>query len=160
MKTAITAAYIFLLWILLSGHTEPLLLTLGVLSTLITVYLSRRMNLIDHESYPFHLSKRLFGYFFFLGKEIVLANIDVLGRILKPQTISPRVFSIPVSKKTSLSQVIYANSITLTPGTLTVDMRRDGVFYVHWINVATVVEADAARQILGRFEWFIKRILE
>jgi len=125
MKTAITAAYIFLLWILLSGHTEPLLLTLGVLSTLITVYLSRRMNLIDHESYPFHLSKRLFGYFFFLGKEIVLANIDVLGRILKPQTISPRVFSIPVSKKTSLSQVIYANSITLTPGTVTLELKND-----------------------------------
>ena len=125
MKTAITAGSIFLLWFLLSGHTEPLLLTLGVLSTLITVYLSRRMNLLDHESYPFHLSRRLFGYVFFLAKEIVLANIDVLVRILKPQTISPQVFTVPVSKKTSLSQVIYANSITLTPGTVTLELKDD-----------------------------------
>jgi len=144
MKTAITAAYIFLLWILLSGHTEPLLLTLGVLSTLITVYLSRRMNLIDHESYPFHLSKRLFGYFFFLGKEIVLANIDVLGRILKPQTISPRVFSIPVSKKTSLSQVIYANSITLTPGTVTLELKNDQL-KIHALSEEAAEDLKAGR---------------
>ncbi|MEN8130828.1 MAG: Na+/H+ antiporter subunit E [Pseudomonadota bacterium] len=125
MKTFITGSYILLFWFLLSGHTEPLLMTLGVLSTLLTIYLSHRMKLIDHESHPFHLSTRFFRYCVFLGKEITLANVDVIRRILRPGTISPQVFTIPVSKKASLSKVMYANSITLTPGTVTLELKND-----------------------------------
>lgn len=128
MRIIITASLIFLFWFLLSGHTEPLFITLGVLSTALSVFLSRRMNIIDHESYPFHLSIRLLRYYFFLGKKIILANIDVIKRIIKPgHNISPQVIKLPVSKHTDLSKVIYANSITLTPGTVTLELSEDEI---------------------------------
>ena len=128
MRTIIAASLIFLFWFMLSGHTEALLIVLGILSTLLSVYLSKRMNIIDHESYPFHLSLRLLKYFLFLGKEIIKANIDVIKRILTPgRSISPQVITLPASKKTDLSQVIYANSITLTPGTVTLELSGDEI---------------------------------
>jgi multicomponent Na+:H+ antiporter subunit E len=128
MRTIIAASLIFLFWFMLSGHTEALLIVLGILSTLLSVYLSKRMNIIDHESYPFHLSLRLLRYYIFLGKEIIKANIDVIKRIIIPgQSISPQVITLPASKKTDLSKVIYANSITLTPGTVTLELSGDEI---------------------------------
>lgn len=126
MRIISATVLIFFFWFMLSGHTETLLIVLGILSSLLSVYLARRMDLIDHESYPFHLSTRLLRYYPYLAKEIIIANIDVIKRIIKPgQTISPQVFTLPVSKQTNLSKVIYANSITLTPGTVTLDLSGD-----------------------------------
>lgn len=128
MRTIIAASLIFLFWFMLSGHTEVLLIALGILSTLLSIYLSKRMNIIDHESYPFHLSIRLLRYYLFLGREIIMANVDVIKRILKPgRSISPQVIKLPVRKKTDLSKVIYANSITLTPGTVTLELAGDEI---------------------------------
>ena len=122
MRISITVILIFLFWFMLSGHTEPLLIGLGIASTLLSVFLSQRMNIIDRESYPFHLSARLLRYYLFLGKEIIIANIDVIKKILNPRSISPEVFTLPASKQTDLAKVIYANSITLTPGTITLEL--------------------------------------
>ncbi len=129
MRTIITACLIFLFWFMLSGHTETLLMILGVLSAMLTVYLAKRMNIIDRESYPFHLSLRLLRYYFYLGKEILKANVDVIKRILTPGrvNISPRVITLSVIKKTALGKVIYANSITLTPGTVTLELSDDEI---------------------------------
>lgn len=128
MRIIVVASLIFVFWFMLSGHTEVLLIVLGILSTLLSVYLSKRMDIIDHESYPVHLSLRLLRYYFFLGKEIIVANIDVIKRILTPgKSISPTLITIPASKKTDLSKVIYANSITLTPGTVTLDLTGDEI---------------------------------
>lgn len=128
MRTIIVASLIFLFWFMLSGHTEALLIGLGIFSTLLSVYLSKRMNIIDHESYPVHLSFRLLRYYLFLGKEIIVANIDVMKRILTPgKSISPTLITIPASKQTDLSKVIYANSITLTPGTVTLELAGDEI---------------------------------
>jgi len=123
MRTIITALMIFAFWLLLSGHTEPLLIALGIISTLLTIFLASRMKVIDSESYPIEMLPRLFRYYFFLTKEIVLANLDVIKRILKPgHSISPKVVRLPAKKTSDLSKVIYANSITLTPGTVTMDL--------------------------------------
>jgi len=123
MRTIITALMIFTFWLLLSGHTEPLLIALGSISTLLTIFLASRMKVIDSESYPIEMLPRLFRYYFFLAKEIVLANLDVIKRILKPgHSISPKVVRLPAKKNSDLSKVIYANSITLTPGTVTMDL--------------------------------------
>lgn len=127
MRTIIAASLIFLFWFMLSGHTETLLISLGIFSTLLSVFLAQRMKIIDHESYPFHLSVRLLRYYLYLGKEIIFANIDVIKRILNPRTISPRVFTLPASKQTDLGKVIYANSITLTPGTVTLELSGDKI---------------------------------
>lgn len=143
MRIIITASLLFFFWFMLSGHTATLLIVLGILSTLLSIYLSRRMNIIDHESYPFHISMRLIRYYVYLGKEIILSNLDVVKRILKPgQSISPALVTLPVVKRTDLSKVIYANSITLTPGTVTINLDDDGLL----IHALSKEGADALEQ--------------
>ena len=61
---------------------------------------------------------------------------------------------------TASARTALANCITLTPGTLTIDVAEGGVFYIHWINVATEDDEAAAREILGRFERYIGKIFE
>ena len=129
MKSFSFAVLLFLFWIFLSGHLEPLLLGLGMASVALTVFLSRRMNVIDHESYPLHLSLKFPGFFVYIFREIVKANIDVVTRILswRKAPISPQMIEIPQSQETDLGAVIYANSITLTPGTVTIKLSKDNL---------------------------------
>ena len=116
---------LILLWLGLSGHTTPLLLVLGLASVVLTVYLAQRMRVIDHESHPTHMTKNLLSFWLYLGWEIVLANIDVIKRILKPgKSINPQFVKLPLRQKTDLGKVIYANSITLTPGTVSVELSK------------------------------------
>ena len=92
---------------------------------------------------------------------VVKGNIDVAYRVLHPlMPIRPGIVRARTRLRSASARTLLANSITLTPGTLSVDVCEDGTFYVHWINVKTVDEDEAGKQILGRFEWFIKRILE
>lgn len=119
---------LFILWLLLSGHYNVLLISLGLLSSLLTVVLALRMDVIDHESHPLHLRRQLPRYWVFLSREVILANLDVVRRILTPgKSFSPQLRQLPLPQKTALGQVIYANSITLTPGTVTVQLGIDSI---------------------------------
>jgi multicomponent Na+:H+ antiporter subunit E len=119
-------ATLFVTWLLLSGVFQPLFFFLGALSCVITVVIAMRMEVVDRESYPIDLSTKLPGYWLWLIKEIVLANIDVTKRILSPKLkINPTVFRVESSQPDELGKVIYANSITLTPGTVTIDIDDD-----------------------------------
>ena len=119
---------LFILWLLLSGHYNVLLISLGLLSSLLTVVLALRMDVIDHESHPLHLRRQLPRYWVFLSREVILANLDVVRRILTPgKSFSPQLRQLPLPQKTALGQVIYANSITLTPGTVTVQLGTDSI---------------------------------
>lgn len=116
------------LWVILSGHFDSLLLGLGLASTLLTVFLALRMDVVDRESHPIHLSGRLLRFQGFLAREIVMANLDVVRHILRNgRAISPQMFELPVPQRTDLGRVIYANSITLTPGTVSVSLDKDQV---------------------------------
>ena len=122
---------VFATWLLLSGHDEPLILGFGVGSTLFVLFVVHRMDVVDHEGHPMHLSWRWFLYLPWLIVEIVKANIDVARAILTPgNTIQPNLMKVKCGQKTELGHVIYANSITLTPGTVTVDLV-DGDLEVH-----------------------------
>ena len=129
MKHAVSLTLtLFILWILLSGHFNPLLIALGVASSLITVVLALRMEVIDHESHPLHLSRQLPRFWVFLSHEVILANLDVVRRILTPgKSYSPQLRQFPLPQQTELGQVIYANAITLTPGTVTVQLNTDSI---------------------------------
>ncbi len=110
---------LFMMWWLLSGHPDPLLLTLGVLAAVFAVLVASRMRLIDHEGFPIQLGWRILLYWPWLIRAIVRANIDVARIILAPRLrISPTVRRLPCGLGTGLAQAIYANSITLTPGTV------------------------------------------
>ena len=125
---------LFATWLLLSGVYQALFIFLGVLSCVIVVAIALRMEVIDRESHPVHLSMLLPGYWLWLFKEIILANIDVTKRILSPRlAIDPTVFRVKASQEDELGKVIYANSITLTPGTVTVDIE-DDILVVHALS--------------------------
>jgi multicomponent Na+:H+ antiporter subunit E len=111
---------LIILWLLLSGHTAPLLLGLGLASVLAVVLIAWRMDLIDPEGHPIHLVWRAIPYWAWLLVEIFKANIDVARAIVRPRMpIRPTVLRLKAGQKSDLGRVIYANSITLTPGTVT-----------------------------------------
>ena len=123
--------FLFALWLLLSGHYTPLLLVLGVLSTLLVVILATRADLIDGDIQPVLIKPSVLFYWGWLGREIVKSNIDVSRCILDPRLpISPNTFNVRADQKTDLGRVTYANSITLVPGTVTMDVDEE-VFTVH-----------------------------
>ena len=130
MKSSLLLAIsLAVLWLLLSGHLEALILVFGVLSITFVVWVSRRMHIIDRESYPFGLIPRLSGYYWpWLLKEIVKSSIDVTRRVFGPASaVRPVVFDAPLHLHSDLGKVIYANSITLTPGTISMDITADAI---------------------------------
>lgn len=128
-------------WVAWSGHFEPLLLGFGVVSIIITVWLSKRLHGIDSEGQPLQVS--LIFYFFWLIKEIILANVDVIKRILSPEMpISPTWVKVKAVQKTRFGRVLFANSITLTPGTVSVQIDDDTIL-VHGLS------QDGASSLVG-----------
>ena len=124
---------LFATWLLLSGFFEPLLLAFGVLSCVLVVCIARRMDVVDHEGQPIHLGWRVFTYWVWLIGEIGKANVDVARRILDPKLpIQPTLIWLKTTQRSELCQVIYANSITLTPGTVSVRVS-SGSILVHAI---------------------------
>jgi multicomponent Na+:H+ antiporter subunit E len=121
-------------WLLLSGYFQFLLLALGAGSVVFCLWIAMRMDLIDHEGVPLHITWAALRYLPWLLWEIVKANIDVAKRVIAPSLpIAPSLFDAPVSQKTDLGQALYANSITLTPGTVSVDLD-PGVIRVHALH--------------------------
>jgi multicomponent Na+:H+ antiporter subunit E len=115
-------------WILLSGHFEPLLLGLGAASCIAVLVILRAMHLLEHEGTSPAMMLRLPLYVPWLVLEIVKANLDVARRILSPRLpIDPCVIRVRAGQSGDLCRVIYANSITLTPGTVSIDTEGDTI---------------------------------
>lgn len=144
---------LYLFWILLSGHYTALLLGLGAASVLLVVWFLRRMDRIDEEASFMRLSPGLFGYLGWLMWAVVKANIDVVKRIWAPNLpISPTWTRLETEINTPRKKTLYANSITLTPGTLTTNARRDHL----WVHCLTKDNADELRQ--GEMEGRIRKL--
>jgi multicomponent Na+:H+ antiporter subunit E len=128
-ETAICGVALFVVlmavWLLNSGHYTPLMIGFGVASSLFVVFLAWRMGIVDREGVPVHLIPRGLLYGPWLFKEIFKANVDVAKRTLAPfkPDVSPRLFDTGVTQRSDLGRVIYANSITLTPGTVSIAVR-------------------------------------
>lgn len=131
-------------WMLLSGHYEPLLIGLGVASCALVVFLTRRMRVVDQEGFPIHLSAAAaLTYWPWLAWQIVLANIDVTRRVLSPRpVISPTLVRVRTSQKSDVALVTYANSITLTPGTISIDVV-PGEILVHALSKEGAANLEA-----------------
>lgn len=104
----------------------------------------------------------IFEYIPVLILEIIKTNIDVAYRILHPRLpINPGIVRVKTALKSDTGLTFLANSITLTPGTMVVDIDKDnGTLYVHWIDVKTQDTAEATRKIVGRFEKILAKIFE
>jgi multicomponent Na+:H+ antiporter subunit E len=137
LRAASAIVTLFVFWLLLSGYFTPFLVTAGLGCAIAVVLFSRRMALIDHEGHPVHLGVRIFPYWTWLAKEIVKSAWSVTRVIVHPRLpISPTMVSFAPTQKTSVGLVIHANSITLTPGTITVEAE-PGRFLVHGLTRAS-----------------------
>jgi multicomponent Na+:H+ antiporter subunit E len=124
-------ATLALAWLLWSGLFKPLLLALGLFSCLLTFTLVRRMGYFENELFALRFSFRLFSYWIWLGREIFRSSLQVARVVLDPALpISPRTIDLKSTSGHLVDQVILANSITLTPGTLALDLHK-GVIKVH-----------------------------
>lgn len=136
LRTAGLVAALFVFWVLMSGYFTAFLLSAGFGSALAVAWLARRMYALDHESHPAHLSLGAATYWPWLAKEIWKAGIDVARIILDPKLpISPTLVRFKPGQKSTVGLVTHANSITLTPGTITVQASRDE-FLVHGLTRA------------------------
>ncbi len=125
-----------LLWLGISGVYKPLILGLGVASIALVVWISRRMDVVGVEHNPALYSWRLPLYWGWLVWQIIVANFQVAACALQPSRLQPSVVRVPVPQKTAVGKVTYANSVTLTPGTVTL-LLNPGEMTVHALHQAS-----------------------
>lgn len=121
------------LWLALSGVYKPLILGLGAASIALSVWIAHRMDVVGAEHNPGLFSWRLPVYWAWLVWQIVLANLRVARLVLAPRGISPRVIKVPVPHVTDVGRTTYANSTTLTPGTVSLVLEPE-VLTVHALS--------------------------
>ena len=132
MKSFILFFILFSLWLLMSGHYNVLIVSLGIISCAFCVYVAKRGKLIDDEGLPIFFFPRLLNYLIWLFKEILKSNLSTAKVIINGK-VEPETFTVKTSQVTDVAKVTYANSITLTPGTVTTKIQK-GVFEVHALN--------------------------
>lgn len=141
-------------WLALSGHYTLLLVALGALSSALVVWRNLRMDAIDGDRLPLVLAVRVAGYLPWLLKEVFVANVRVARLILAPTlSLHPVVVGVRASQTTDFGRFVHANSITLTPGTVTVSTSGES-FRVHALSRADSPPPDggAMDRRVTRFE--------
>lgn len=127
-------------WLVLSGHYEPLLLSLGALSVLGVCWLSRRAELMESQHLTVRRLLRLPGYLLWLGAEVLRSALAVARTVWAPRsTLQPVVEFTPLPPMSAQGQVTYANSITFTPGTLALDVNDEDI-QVHSLDPTGVAD--------------------
>lgn len=154
----LTFVLMFGLWIVLSGKFEPLLLVLGLISSALVAWTSAQLLFQQPDLGQYVKdSFRFTAYVPWLIYQIVLANFHVLKLVLHPrmmELIDPQLITFQTDLKKDISLVTMANSITLTPGTITASVTADGYFKVHAIDQA------CAEPLPGEMGERVKKIFE
>jgi len=149
-------------WPFVDGKIDLQVMIAGIIASLIVAFLFHEILPKEHRVFIspiriFWLLVYVPVFFYY----VVKANFDVVYRALHPKMpIRPGIVKIKTTMKTESGITALANSITLTPGTLTVDLTDDGFLYIHWINVKSDDIEQATKFIAQRFEWFLKKIFE
>jgi len=161
MRYIVLFLLLFLFWILLTLQWTAENLIIGAVAALITVPYFGKYYVQDVKKFfqP-HRYFWLIVYFFVFLWACIVANFDVAYRVLHPaMPIKPGIVRVKMNLKSDIARVMLANSVTMTPGTLSVDIIGD-YLYVHWIYVSSVEPEIYSRVIAGRFEKYIKLIFE
>ncbi len=146
-------------WILLNNTFDPLILAIGAgLSLLLSLIFCARCDVFSElKLTPIALLYTIIYILIFLF-ELVKSNLDVARRVLTPSLpINPGIVEVKTKLKSKMGRLILANSITLTPGTLTIDIKED-TLYIHWIDVQTEDIKGATEQIVRKFEKYLEKI--
>ena len=137
MKYSLTlGATLFVVWLLWSGHFDkPFIIALGAISCVLCVWISSRMGIVDEEGAPVQLNIRPFTHYSpYLIKEIIKSNIVVMKIICsREMPLQRNMIEVKANQNSELGRVILANSITLTPGTVSVNMDDDKIL-VHALS--------------------------
>lgn len=152
----------FVVWMLLCFSVDVQVIVAGLIAAAIVSMLFHEVLPKEHQ--VFISPVRVFWFLVYLPVffyYVLKANLDVVYRALHPKMpVKPGIVKIKTELKTESGITALANSITLTPGTLTVDLTEDGFLYIHWINVKSDDIEEATKHIAQRFEWFLKKIFE
>jgi multicomponent Na+:H+ antiporter subunit E len=154
MRYISLAAFLFAFWIVLSGHYTPVLIAAGAVSALVCVIVAIRARAADAEGHPIELFPGAVTYFPWLIREIAKSAWSVAKIIVHPRLpISPTMTVVRASQKTTAGIATYANSITLTPGTITVRVSGNDLT-VHALtrDGALDLEGGAMDRRVSRFE--------
>jgi multicomponent Na+:H+ antiporter subunit E len=131
MHALALAATLFAFWLLLSGLYTPFLVGAGLASAVAVALFARRMEILDREGHPIHVALAALAYWPWLLKEVARSGWQVSRIILDPKLpVSPTFVRFRPSQRTAVGLATHANSITLTPGTITVEAGADE-FLVH-----------------------------
>lgn len=147
----------FLTWILLNGSLDKDILLSGfVLASFISLVFCRKCDVLQNVN----LSPKGFiyaiGYLFTFTVALIKSNLDVAFRVVKPSLpINPGIVKVKTKLKTPIGKMMLANSITLTPGTITVDIK-DDTLYIHWIDVSSTDIEEATKNIVSSFEKYLE----
>lgn len=140
MRACLLFVVLMTFWVILSGETAPFLIGAGIFTCAFATWISHRLEVVGDEGQPVRGLRPFLLYLPWLFWQVMLANIDVIRRIWGPsERISPRLFRLPISVRHPVAKTLYANSITLTPGTVTVRVEED-----HLLVHALTDEAEAA----------------
>lgn len=143
MLTLVLAVALLVLWLVLSGHYTTLLIAFGVTCVSLVVWFAHRMRIVDREGVFIHLFPGLVGYWVWMMKEMFLSNVQAARIVLSPSLpISPALIYYRSSQKTDLGRVLFGNSVTLTPGTVTTDVEGEDlrIHALAWVFVDGVEE--------------------
>ena len=151
----------FLFWVAFTSSLDPQELGVGALVALVIAVLAGKEITEDGmKNFSFHRIQYTIRYIFVFIWEMIKANIDVAKRIVQPTIpINPGIVEVPTKLKSNVAKLALANSITLTPGTLTVDIIDDKL-YIHWIDVKSENPEENFKEISSVFEKYIKEIFE
>ncbi len=156
--------FAFAVWCILCWVPDTQQLIAGAVAALIVAAVMGSMFVTGpHMLFnPIRIFYFLFWYIPIFIWELVKANFDVAYRVIHPSMpIKPGIVRLKTELKSDTGLTFLANSITLTPGTLTVDINKnDGILYIHWINVVGSDPETTFREIGSRFEPMLKKIFE
>lgn len=146
-RVALTGVVFAATWLLWSGMLNPLLLSFGLVSVLLVLGLARRIGFFDASMHTLHMLRRLPRYWLYLLPEIVKANLAVTRIVLSPRLpVSPCITTVDARRLPLSGQAVLANAITLTPGTLTLDINA-GLIEVHCLTGAMARELESPKLI-------------
>ena len=161
MSAVLLFVFLFIVWLLLTLNVALPNLAVGVIAALIVT--------LFFGKYSLKATRRIFQiqrycwaliYCFIFLWECIKANFDVAYRVLHPALpVKPGIVKAKTDLTSDIAKVFLANSITMTPGTITVDIL-DDAFFIHWIYVKSQDPEVYTHRILGRFEKYLKRIFE
>ncbi len=153
----------FIIWILITFSLDLDNVITGILVSLLVAFLTG--DLFTCRPYAFKHIKRYLWFLYYIPMfvwECFKANVDVAYRVLHPKLpVRPGIVRVKTTLKSDTALTFLANSITLTPGTLTVDIDKDkGILYVHWIYIRSKNIEEATKRVVYRFERILKKVFD